>query len=73
MSGDDNGAQVIPFAFSRVRPTQGEVRELGLGKLAKALGITGDHLNGKFCRRCQGIWFGLMLEVECPSCGNRHG
>jgi hypothetical protein len=48
-------------------------RELGTTALARRLGLADDQLGGHWCSRCQGIWYGCMLEVECPSCGNRHG
>ncbi len=48
-------------------------RELGLGKLAQQLGIPDRQLTGHWCSRCDGIWFGYLLEVECPVCGNRSG
>lgn len=48
-------------------------RELGTTALARRLGLADDQLGGHWCSRCRGIWYGCMLEVECPSCGNRHG
>ncbi len=27
----------------------------------------------RWCSQCQGIWYGYLLEVDCPACGNRHG
>ena len=51
----------------------GAVRELGTTPLARQLSLPDDQLNGHWCSRCQGLWYGCMLEVECPCCGNRHG
>ncbi len=48
-------------------------RELGLTPLAKQLNLAEWQLNGHWCRRCQGIWYGYTLEAECPRCGNRDG
>jgi hypothetical protein len=64
-----------PFPHSRSRPagTPGGYRDLGLTPLARQLQLSGDQTNGHWCSRCQGIWFGCALEVECPKCGNRKG
>jgi hypothetical protein len=47
--------------------------ELGSTPLAKQLGLHDWQLNGHWCSRCQGIWYGYTLEAECPRCGNRRG
>ena len=46
---------------------------LGYSETAAQLGVIDQQLYGKWCHRCDGIWFGLALEVECPRCGNRKG
>ena len=46
---------------------------LGYSPLASRLGTDHPALYGKWCHRCNGIWFGLALEVQCPRCGNRKG
>jgi hypothetical protein len=46
---------------------------LGYSAAAQRVGIDSASLYGKWCQRCNGIWFGLALEVECPRCGNRKG
>ena len=51
----------------------GTQRELGSTPLARRLGLPDDHLGGHWCSRCEGIWYGCALEVECPRCGNRRG
>jgi hypothetical protein len=48
-------------------------RELGSTVLARQLGLQDWQLNGHWCSRCQGIWYGYTLETQCPRCGNRHG
>jgi len=48
-------------------------RDLGTTPLALQLGLTTEQTNGHWCSRCEGIWFGYTLEVECPVCGNRKG
>jgi hypothetical protein len=48
-------------------------RFLGYSELVIRLGVPDQQVYGKWCARCQGIWFGLALEVECPLCGNRKG
>jgi hypothetical protein len=71
---DDKSAprKPIPFPVARTRPpgTPGGPRELGLSPLAQAAG-EGASLNGHWCSRCQGIWYGLPLEAQCPVCGHR--
>jgi hypothetical protein len=49
------------------------VRELGIGTLAQRLGAPTNALSGHWCSRCHGIWYGMLLEVQCPVCGNRNG
>lgn len=65
----------LPFPHSRAAPPQtpGGFKDLGVSPFAKQLGLSGEHLNGRWCGRCQGIWFGYTLDVECPVCGNRRG
>ncbi len=74
-SDDGEGADVVRFPHSRVSPKARDraFTDLGLSPLAKQLGMTRDILHGHWCSRCHGIWFGYLLEVECPVCGNRHG
>lgn len=78
MSGsedDGDDAAVVRFPQSRVRPPGGlkPYKELGVGRMAQTLGMANEQLTGRWCSRCKGVWFGYMLEVECPSCGNRRG
>ncbi len=70
---DDSAPMRFPYA--RVAPphTPGGARDLGVSALARHLGLGDDFLGGHWCSRCQGIWYGLMLEAQCPVCGNRHG
>ena len=42
-------------------------------KLADALGSLKEQASGHWCSSCKGIWFGTLLETECPVCGNRNG
>lgn len=72
---EHQGAAVIRFPQSRVLPSsQAEpTRYLGLGAMAKAIGAPGHQATGHWCSRCKGIWYGYLLEVACPVCGNRHG
>ena len=51
----------------------GRFRELGTTALALQLGLPEEQLNGHWCSRCDGIWYGCTLEVQCPVCGNRRG
>lgn len=47
--------------------------ELGSTPLARRLGLPDDQLGGHWCTRCNGVWYGCALEVQCPACGNRRG
>ena len=68
--GSDN---VVRFPQSRVTPSGERFKDLGYGKTAQALGVPRGQLFGHWCSRCAGIWYGTMLEVECPQCGSRDG
>lgn len=66
---------IIPFPQSRVLPSSRHkpIKYLGQGAMAKAIGAPERQATGHWCSRCQGIWYGYLLEVTCPACGNRHG
>lgn len=70
-----DGDDVIPFPQTRVRPPGGldPPTELGFGRMTELLGAPREQTTGHWCSRCQGIWYGFLLEVACPVCGNRHG
>lgn len=76
---DEKGAaprQVVPFPFSRVKPAGGafDADEAPLyGTLAAQIGLPAEQTTGHWCSHCRRIWFGYLLEVACPVCGNRHG
>jgi rubrerythrin len=59
--------------WSRELPAAKNFKDLGSTPLAKQLGLSDEQMNGHWCSRCEGIWFGYTLEVECPVCGNRRG
>ena len=63
------------FLRALVQPDHalGAPRELGTTALARQLALADDQLGGHWCSRCEGIWYGCLLEVQCPCCGNRHG
>ena len=67
-------AQTIRFPQSRVRPpgSAEPVQVLGSTPLLTSLG-TDEQTTGHWCSHCRGIWYGYLLEVACPVCGNRHG
>lgn len=83
MSGNDDnprddtrsGAEVLVFPYSKVKPSGREAgfTNLGMGKMAMEFGVAKEQQSGHWCSRCKGIWFGYLLEVECPCCGNRQG
>ena len=51
----------------------GVTRELGTAPLARRLSLPDKPLNGHWCSRCRGLWYGRTLEVEYPCCGNLNG
>jgi len=68
-------SKIIYFPQTRVSPrhTVDGYKELGMGKMAKAFGAVKEQQSGHWCSKCKGIWFGYLLEVECPKCKNRQG
>ncbi|MEQ8932764.1 MAG: hypothetical protein RID96_23330 [Nitratireductor sp.] len=75
MADDEKTAAVIRFPQSRVAPHGSDkpTKHLGLGRMAEVIGAPESQATGHWCSRCQGIWYGYLLEVACPACGNRHG
>jgi hypothetical protein len=74
--GKDDASQpkVVRFPQSRVGLAgKKPFLELGQGKMAQTLGPAAEQATGHWCRYCRGIWYGYLLEVTCPRCGNRHG
>ena len=76
---DDNDnkpeAAVLRFPQSRVRAPGSEepLNIIGTSPLAGVLGAPSEQTTGHWCSHCRGIWYGFLLEVACPVCGNRHG
>jgi hypothetical protein len=76
---DDNDnkpeAAVLRFPQSRVRAPGSEepLNVIGTSPLAGVLGAPSEQTTGHWCSHCRGIWYGFLLEVACPVCGNRHG
>jgi len=70
-----SNAGVLSFPHSKVLPSPRgkKFTYLGIGKMAEVLGAAKEQQSGHWCSRCKGIWFGYLLEVECPKCGNRQG
>ncbi len=66
---------LLGFPYSRVSPASStaKFKNLGTGKMADSLGAAKEQQSGHWCSCCKGIWFGYLLEVECPKCGNRQG
>jgi len=79
MSADEDdttepGASVVAFPFSRVIPSQGSASGGEIfGEFAKLFGMPREQTTGHWCSHCRMIWYGYLLEVACPTCGNRHG
>ncbi len=78
MTGDDKSderdASVVAFPFSRVKPVQSTAQPDEIfGAFAETFGMPREQTTGHWCSRCQMIWYGYLLEVTCPVCGNRHG
>lgn len=69
------GAAVVQFPHSRVVPVQSADPDAPVryGAMAERLGIPREQTTGHWCSRCRAIWYGYLLEVACPTCGNRHG
>ena len=75
---DRNADQDTPsrkFLRTLVSPDHpaGGHRELGTTPLTRQLGLADEQMGGHWCSRCEGIWYGCTLEVQCPRCGNRRG
>lgn len=73
--GTNPGGEILRFPQSRVRlaGSNQPFRELGTSQLAARFGYPERQATGHWCSRCRGIWYGYLLEVTCPVCGNRHG
>lgn len=66
---------VISFPQSKVpgRNKNRPAKELGNTKLLDALDDKPGLAKGHWCSKCEGVWYGLKTEAECPICGNRQG
>ncbi len=66
---------MVRFPQSRVRVgSSGQpCKQLGTSALCGQFGWPDRQTTGHWCSRCRGVWFGYLLEVTCPVCGNRHG
>ena len=77
MNDEENAQDPQSRKFLRSLVTPGHAlgapRELGTTALALQLGLADEQLGGHWCSRCEGIWYGCTLEVQCPGCGNRRG
>ncbi len=71
----EKSAAILRFPLSRATPpgSAGGFVDLGVGAMARRLGMRESQMTGHWCSRCRGVWFGYAFEVECPRCGNRHG
>ena len=71
----ERSTNLVRFPQSRVSPPggKGPFKNLGLSGLSKQLGLPERQTTGHWCSYCEGIWYGYLLEVNCPVCGNRHG
>ena len=74
-NSDASGARIVRFPQSRVAPAGAgrPVRQLGFGPMARVIGAPQEQATGHWRSRCHGIWYGYVLEVACPACGNRRG
>jgi hypothetical protein len=67
---------IVQFPHSRVMPPHQSFdpdAPIVVGAMANILGIPSEQTTGHWCSRCHKVWFGYLLEVSCPLCGNRHG
>lgn len=72
-SEKDDRSQTFLRSLTTSDPAATGARQLGTTALVRQLNLPDDQLGGHWCSRCDGIWYGCALEVECPRCGNRHG
>ncbi|MGL4395645.1 MAG: hypothetical protein ACRCS9_03810 [Hyphomicrobium sp.] len=75
MPDENSDDRVVRFPYSKVAPAQSSTPnqpEL-YGDLAARIGMPQEQTTGHWCSRCNRIWYGYLLEVACPQCGNRHG
>ena len=70
--GEDIAGEEIWIRAGRRQPGE-QPNQLGYSDLSRLIGRPRHQVTGHFCSRCDGIWYGYLLEVECPACGNRHG
>jgi hypothetical protein len=72
---NEQGGEVVRFPQTRVRPAGAgqPFKQLGTSEFAGRFGYPERQATGHWCSRCRGIWYGYLLEVTCPVCGNRHG
>ena len=68
-------SRVIRFPQSRVSlgGARAPFKQLGTSLFSARFGSPEHQATGHWCSRCRGIWYGYLLEVTCPVCGNRHG
>lgn len=66
---------VRAFPYSRVAPPRQGDPDIPVtyGAMAGLFGIPQEQATGHWCSHCRKIWYGYLLEVACPTCGNRHG
>lgn len=74
-SDPDKTTAIVRFPQSRVNPVGSHqpFKNLGTSQYIAKLGVPDRQTTGHWCSKCRGIWFGYLLEVTCPVCGNRHG
>ncbi len=72
---EGTAAPLLRFPLARTRPPSrpGGREYEGPSPMAQALGAPIEQTTGHWCSHCQAIWYGYLLEVECPLCGNRNG
>ena len=68
-------AEILNLLPQRSSPEAGAAtfKQLGNSPFAARYGSPDRQATGHWCTPCQGIWFGYLLEVTCPVCGNRRG
>jgi hypothetical protein len=72
-SNAGKNALILAFPTERAIPLAPRFADLGQSALSRQFGAPARQGTGHWCSRCRGIWFGYLLEVTCPKCGNRHG
>lgn len=68
----DTEAALNQLLRGQPRNKPGNYRDLGDSEFVRSLSVRPRNLYGKWCQACEGVWFGTLGEVQCPSCLKRN-